>query len=99
MVQAIKKVLTLKGINCQIVCPNGVSCDAYGGVATTVHSHYGLQTAEMPVDLLIQRALSRNNVVTQICDVEVLIWDEVSMSSKRIFELVNALHNRLSANS
>ena len=99
VVQAIKKVLASKGLNCQIVCPSGVSCNAYEGVAATVQSYYGLQTAEMPIDILIQRALSRNNIVTQICGVDVIIWDEVSMSSRRIFELVNALHDNLSENT
>lgn len=99
VVQRIKKVLSSKGINCQIVCPSGVSCDAYGGAASTVHSYYGLQTAELPVDLLIERSLGRNNIVAQISGVNVLIWDEVSMSSQRLFELVNALHNRLLENS
>lgn len=99
VVQKIKKVLASKGVNCQIICPSGVSCDAYEGVAATVHSYYGLQTAEMPIDILIQRALSRNNIVTQICGVDVIIWDEVSMSSRRIFELVNALHDNLLENT
>ena len=91
MVHRIKKVLSSNGINCQIVCPSGVSCDACGDAASTVHSFYGLQTGELPVDLLIER----NNVVTQISGVNVLIWDEVSMSSRRLFELVNALHHHL----
>ena len=42
VVQRIKQVFSSKGINCQIVCPSGVSCDAYGGAASTVHSYYGL---------------------------------------------------------
>ena len=53
----------------------------------------------MPIDILIERALSRHNIVTQICGVDVIIWDEVSMSSRRIFELVNALHDNLSENT
>ena len=99
VVKTIKKVLGSKGLNCQIVCPSGVFCNAYEGVAATVHSYYGLQTAEMPIDILIQRALSRNNILTQICGVDVIIWDEVSMSSQRIFELVNALYDNLSENT
>ena len=48
VVETIRKVLTLVGKKCQIVCSSGISCDAYGGLASTVHSHYGLQTAELP---------------------------------------------------
>ena len=54
VVQAIKKVLASKGLNCQIVCPRGVSCDGYDGVAATVHSYYELQTAVKPIDILTQ---------------------------------------------
>ena len=49
--------------------------------------------------LLLERSLSRNNVVEQIRDVDVLVWDEISMSSMRVFELVNAIHHRLSNNA
>ena len=98
VVQTIKNILASKGVNCQIICRSGVSCDACDGIAATVHSSYGLQTAKMPVDILIQRALSRNNIVTQFRGVDVIIWDEVSMSSQQIFELVNALHDNLSEN-
>ena len=98
VVQTVKKIFESEGVNCQIICPSGGLCDAYDGVAATVHSYYGLQTAEMPVDLLIQRALSRNDIVTQICGVDVVIWNEISMSSQRIFELVNALHDKFSEN-
>ena len=99
VVEKIKKILTSRGKKCQIVCSSGISCDAYDGLASTVHSHYGLQTAELPFPLLLERSLSRNNVVEQIRDVDVLVWDEISMSSSRVFELVNAIHHRLSQNA
>jgi ATP-dependent exoDNAse (exonuclease V) alpha subunit len=99
VVETIRKVLTSAGKRCQIVCSSGIACDAYDGFASTVHSHYGLQTAELPCPLLLERSLSRNNVVEQIRDVDVLVWDEISMSSMRVFELVNAIHHRLSNNA
>ena len=99
VVETIRKLFTSRGKRCQIVCSSGISCDAYDGLASTVHSHYGLQTAELPCPLLLERSLSRNNVVEQIRDVDVLVWDEISMSSMRVFELVNAIHHRLSHNA
>ena len=81
VVEKIRKILTSRGKKCQIVCSSGISCDAYDGLASTVHSYYGLQTAELPFPLLLERSLSRNNVVEQIRDVDVLVWDEISMSS------------------
>ena len=35
-------------------------------MASTVHSYYGLQTPELPFPSLLERSLSRNNVVKQI---------------------------------
>ena len=68
-----------------VVCASGVSCEPYNGVAKTIHSQYGLQTCELPAPLLIERALGRKNIVDDITDMDVLIWDEISMSSQRIF--------------
>ena len=81
------------------MCSRGSSCDAYDGLANTVHSHYGLQTAKLTSPLLMKRSLSRNNVVEQISNVDVLAWDEISMSSMGVFELVDAIHHRLSQNA
>ena len=63
----------------------------------TVHAHYGLQTAELPSDLVIQRSLSNNLVQERVRSVDCIIWDEMSMSSKRIFEIVNRIHHLLAS--
>ena len=76
-----------------------MACDPYNGAAKTVHSQYGLQTCELPKQLLVERALKRNNIVDVITDTDVLVWDEISMSSERIFELVNMLHHIVSKNA
>ena len=98
VVESIIKSLTAKGLKCQIVCSSGISCDAYHGMAKTVHSHYGLQTAELPGNLVIDRSLGRKNIYLQIADTKVLIWDVVSMTSQRIFHIVNAIHHIVSNN-
>lgn len=98
VVKEIVKSLTAKGWKCQIVCSSGISCEAYCGLAKTVHSQYGLQTAELPANNLFERVMKRKNVVEQIVQPQVLIWDEISMSSRRIFHIVNAIHHCLSNN-
>lgn len=98
VVERIIKSLTAKGLKCQIVCSSGISCDAYHGMAKTLHSHYGLQTAELPGNLVIGRSLGRKNIHLQIADTKVVIWDEVSMTSQRIFHIVNAIHHIVSNN-
>jgi ATP-dependent DNA helicase PIF1 len=68
-------------------------------MAKTIHSHYGLQTAELPAQMLIKRSLERQNVLEQVENTEVLIWDEMSMSSQRLLNLVNMIHKITSQNT
>ena len=98
VVREIMKKMSSQQRNCYVVCPSGVSCESYNGVAKTVHSQYGLQTCELPGKLLVERALGRNNIVDSIKNTDVLIWDEISMSSARVFQLVNMLHHMISQN-
>ena len=65
-VEEIIKRLSSQLRNFQVVCVSGVSCKSYDGVATTVHSQYGLQTCKLPEKLLVERALERNNIVDNI---------------------------------
>ena len=51
VVQEIRSHLEKKGKKCQIVCSSGIACEEYGELAKTVHSHYGLQTDELPQNL------------------------------------------------
>lgn len=83
-----------------VVCSSGISSSVYGDSikSSTVHSHYALQTADMPAELVVDRTTSIPHCVARIKAVDTTIWDEVGMSSKRIFELVNAIHHELAEN-
>ena len=96
---AIKDALQAKGESVQIVCSTGIACESYGGTAKTVHSQYGLRVAELPSELLIERSLGQSATVKQLADTTVLIWDEVSMSSARVLEIVNKIHHTISNNN
>ena len=97
-VQKIKSALEVKGKKVEVVCSTGIACKSYGGIAKTVHSHYGLRVAELPSSLLIERSVGQNDIVKQVADTTVLIWDEISMSSSRILELVNSIHHLIAEN-
>ena len=99
IVKEIWRTLSAKGLKCEIVCSTGIACKNYSGMAKTAHSFYGLQIAELPSDLVIQRSLKQDIIKKQLRETSVLIWDEVSMISKRIFELVNMLHHLVSENN
>ena len=80
---------------CAVLVRGGISCSVYGdGVkSSTVHSHYGLQTADMPAEMVVARSTSISHCVARMKAADVIIWDEAGMSSKRIFQLVNAIHH------
>jgi len=42
--------------------------------------------------LVVERATQDNLCMNRIKNVDVIIWDEVSMSSRRVFEIVNRVH-------
>ena len=76
VVNEIKKELDRQGYKTRIVCSSGIACQAYGGTAKTIHSQYGLQSAELPVRKLVERCLARRNIVEDLKDCDVLIWDK-----------------------
>ena len=75
-----------------IVCSSGISCQVYDrGIASTVHSFYGLMTADLPWRQLIDQSIANSVVCDRVRAIDAIIWDEASMSSQRMFELVNPL--------
>ena len=66
------------------------------GVASTVNSYYSVGIADIPWGQLVERSTKNSGVVDRIRRSDALIWDEASMSSQRMLELVNAIHQCLS---
>ena len=82
-----------------IVCSSGISCQVYdSGIASTVHSFYGLMTADLPWRQLSDRSITNSVVCNRIRAIDVVIWDKASTSSQRMFQLVNCLHHKLADN-
>ena len=96
VVKRIMVTINARGRNVGIICCGGIACQVYDhGVASTVHSFYGLMTADLPWHQLIDRSVSSSLVCDRVKAVDVIIWDEASMSSQRMFELVNFMHHEL----
>lgn len=49
--------------------------------------------------MLLERSLERLNIVEQIKNVDVLILDEISMSSQRLLKIISLLHQETSKSS
>ena len=56
---------------------------------------YKLRTC-LRIIMVVARSLRLPHCMEKIHAADVLIWDEAAMSSRRIFELVNAIHHALS---
>jgi len=85
-----------RGRKIGVICSSGITCQVYDrGVASTVHSFYGLMTAELPWRQVIDRSLGNSLLCDRVKAVDAIIWDEASMSSRRMLELVNILHHDL----
>ena len=80
-----------------VVSSSGISCSVFGdGIkSSTVHTHYALQTADMPTEMVVARATWMHHCVSRIKAADTIIWDEAGMSSRCIFELVNAIHHEV----
>lgn len=97
VVEGLVRELRRCGRRVVVVCSSGISSSVYGdGVKScTVHSQYSLQTADMPAEMVVARAVAIPHVVGRIKEVDTIIWDEAGTSSRRIFQLVNAIHHTL----
>ena len=96
VVKRIIVAINASGRNVGIVCSSGIACQVYDrGLASTVHSFYGLMTADLPWRQLIDRSVGNSLVCDRVKAIDAIIWDEASMSSQRMFELVNFMHHEL----
>ncbi len=76
--------------NVAVICSSGIACQVYErGVASTVHSYYGFQAANIPWKQIVSRSAENSLMRDRLKSMDVLIWDEASVSS----QTVNALHH------
>ena len=90
VVGSILQECNSKNLRVAVLCSSGIACKVYpSAIASTVHSYYGLGTADLPSRKLLERAKANSVVHHNIENADVVIWDEASMSSARMVEIVN----------
>ena len=94
LVRALFSRLMRQGKKVAIVCASGIAGSVYSRDVhtSTAHAFYGLRTADLPWNLVVERAVANNLVMERVKSVDTVIWDEISMSSRRVFELANSIH-------
>ena len=98
LVKEIYRNVSAKGKNVSIVCSSATAGSVYDELnarVSTVHSHYGLGTAELRANLVVNRSLSNNLVCERVKGEDVIIWDEISMASRRLLDIANLLNCKL----
>ena len=84
VVNTIQDDCQQRGLRVSVICLSGIACQVYDpGVALTLYSFYGLGAADLTAELLIIRASSDCGMCERVHNVDVVIWDELSMSSSR----------------
>ena len=99
LIQALYRTLTNDGKKVEVVCASGIASTVFDTSEirpSTAHAFYGLRTADLPSNLVVDRAVANNLVAERVKAADVIIWDEISMSSRRVFELANKIHLELS---
>ncbi|KAL9979615.1 hypothetical protein ACROYT_G017298 [Oculina patagonica] len=98
LVKELFRNFVRRGVSCAIISSSGISGTLYNelGVAVpTVHAYYALETANRPWRQVVERSAANNLVREKLSSVECIIWDEASMSSRRVFEITNYIHHLL----
>ena len=95
LVKKIFQQLKQSGKNVAIISSTGILGTLYKDLKNpvpTVHSFYGVGTGDLPWKLLVQKASSNYVIQERLRKVDCLIWDEASLTSRRIFEICNVIH-------
>ena len=98
IVCVIADTLRKSGKNVQLLCSTGMACDVYkkwarlkSNFAVTVHSFLGIGTASAPTSQAIQSAANKQWVKTALSNTNRIIWDECSMGSSRLLEILHEI--------
>ena len=82
------------GASIQVCAMTGCAAILLDCGARTLHSWSGIKLAKGPPDAIITNALRSKSVVASWRKVKVLIVDEVSMMSRKIFDICNVMIDR-----
>jgi ATP-dependent DNA helicase PIF1 len=86
-----------KGKSCQVCALTGCAAVLLECNAKTIHSWSGIYMMNTPDEVIVRRVF-KTKALNENWKSDVLIVDEVSMMSKRMFELLNVLGQKMRGN-
>jgi ATP-dependent DNA helicase PIF1 len=89
---------TVSGKNIQVCAMTGCAAVLLKSKAKTIHSWAGIGLAKESITVIIDKLAKRKDVVGRWKKVDILVIDEVSMLSAKLFELLDALGRRIRRN-
>jgi len=84
--------------NCQVCAMTGCAAVLLECNARTLHSWSGIKLANKPNDVVISSVLNNRNASKVWKSAQCLILDEVSMLSKKVFEIIDEIARRTKRN-
>jgi ATP-dependent DNA helicase PIF1 len=95
LIKSMVENMKFNGKKFQVCAMTGCAAVLLQNGARTLHSWSGMGLANGPVCDIIKKILKNKNAVQRWMTADILIVDEVSMMSKKIFELVESLARHL----
>ena len=89
LIHGMTRYMDMNGVKYQVCAMTGCAAVLLGKHARTLHSWAGLGLAAGSKEFIIHRMTANKKSVNDIKKVRVLIVDEVSMMSKKIFEILD----------
>ena len=84
---------------CQVCALTGCAAVLLDCKATTIHSWSGIGMMNSEDDVILRRISQKKELKSHWKNTDVLIVDEVSMMSKRMFELLNLIAKKIRGNN
>ena len=91
LIHHLVSYMNQSGINYQVCAMTGCAALLLGCKSRTLHSWSGIKLAKGPIETTIRQVIRNRKSVSAWKKIKVLIVDEVSMMSKKIFELCERL--------
>ena len=92
----IIKILKQKNVKFACTCTTGVSCTLYEDcTAQTLHAFSGIGQCTGTKEHLLKNVLTNEECVKQWIDTEVLLVDEISMLSMKVFDTIQYVSQKV----
>jgi ATP-dependent DNA helicase PIF1 len=96
--ELIKRMVNMSGTNCQVCALTGCAAILLNCKAKTIHSWSGIGLANGTIEEIVRRVIGNKFKIAQWKKTNVLIIDEVSMMSLKVFEILDTIGKRIRKN-